>query len=73
MALQPILSVIQPVTIDTMLNKNGMFLKNGLKNVKCEQTLRLIIAFCLSLQVRETEQTIFKIFLFCTLFLWFES
>ena len=39
MGFQSILSVIQPVTIDTMLNKNGPFLYNGLKNVKCEQAL----------------------------------
>ena len=33
--LQPILSVCQPVTMDTILNKNG------LKDVKYEQTLNL--------------------------------
>ena len=36
-----ILSVFQPVTTDTMLNKNGPLngaALNGLKDVKCEQT-----------------------------------
>ena len=40
MGLQPIMSVIQPVTTDTMLNKNRPFL-NGLKYVKCEQTFMI--------------------------------
>ena len=35
MGLQPILSVIQPVAIDSMLNKNG------LKDVMCKQGLTL--------------------------------
>ena len=35
MGLQPILSVIQPVTIDSILNKNG------LKDVMCKQRVIL--------------------------------
>ena len=34
--LQPILPIFQAVTIGTMLNKNG------LKDVKCEQTFRSV-------------------------------
>ena len=33
----PILSVIHIVTINTMLNFNGVNNRNGLKNVKCKQ------------------------------------
>ena len=35
---RPIEPVIQPVTIDTMLNNNGMNLGDGLNFVTCEQT-----------------------------------
>ena len=45
MGLQPILSVNHSVTIDTLLNKNGPFLQNGLKNVKCEQTFTMNCPF----------------------------
>ena len=34
----PIQPVIQPVTIDTMLNSNGLDISDGLNFVTCEQT-----------------------------------
>ena len=38
MGLLPILSVIQPVIIDTMLNNNGLNIGDRLNFVTCEQT-----------------------------------
>ena len=35
----PVEPVIQPVTIDTMLNNNGLNIGDGLNFVTCEQTL----------------------------------
>ena len=37
----PIPPVIQPVTIDTMLNNNRMNIDDGLNLVTCEQTFDL--------------------------------
>ena len=33
MGPSPILSIIQPFNIDTMLNNNGPLLNNGMKNI----------------------------------------
>ena len=38
-APSPIMSVIQPITIDTMLNNIGLNNGHGLKNVTCKQGL----------------------------------
>ena len=35
----PIQAIIQPITIDTMLNNNGLNFGDGLNFITCEQTL----------------------------------
>ena len=37
----PILSVIQPITFEIMLNINGLTIVDGLNFVTCEQTLKV--------------------------------
>ena len=39
----PIQPIIQPVTIDTMLNKNGLNIGDELNFVTCEQTINLLV------------------------------
>ena len=41
MRLSPVLSKIQPATIDTMLNHNGLNVGDLLNFVTCEQTFKL--------------------------------
>ena len=42
---EPILPVIQPVTINTMLNNNGPNIGDGLNFVTCERSLIMAIHF----------------------------
>ena len=44
MGLSPTLSVIHTVTIGTMLNFNGGNNEHGLRNVTCEQALKVFTA-----------------------------
>ena len=42
MVLSPIQSVIQPITIDTMLDKNGLNFGDRLNFVTCKQTFSIM-------------------------------
>ena len=42
---EPIQPVIQPVTINTMLNNNGPNIGDGLNFVTCERSLIIVIHF----------------------------
>ena len=42
MVLSPIQSVIQPITIDTMLNNKGLNFGDGLNFVTCKQTFSIM-------------------------------